>query len=337
MDFFRELNWPLLLVIVLLSAIIAFIGDRVGWKLGRKRLTLWGLRPRHTTSLIAVFTGLMVALVTMLLLSFTVPSVHRALLGIKSLQHEMKILSAMLKEKSEELKKKTEKVKELEARISELKELARRLNLSISAIRGRTIIYRAGELVYQKVIKVRKEDSYLKKEMEKIFSEADLVAKGRGAEPPFEGMRCVLAHPEDIKKAILKLRRIDGEAVVRLIAGGNIVVGEWVPIRIKVYPNKLVFKKGERIYEVAIDGSLPEDQIEYKLTMILNKVREIAIKKGVLPEPLYRRIGVISAADFYETISKIKQESKKVRLGVFAKKDIYTIGPLEIYFRILGS
>ncbi len=336
MEFFRELNWSLLFVIVVLSAIIAFIGDRVGWKLGRKRLTLWGLRPRHTTSLIAVFTGLVVALVTMFLLSYTVPSVHRALLGMKSLQEEMKILSEVLKEKSKELEKKTQKVKELEARISELKELAKRLNLSISAIRGRTIIYRAGELVYQKVIKVRDGDTYLRNKLEEIFNEASLVARERGAEPPFKGMKCVLAHPEDIKRAIAQLRKIKEEAVVRLIVGSNVVVGEWVPVKIKVYPNRLVFKKDEKIYEVAIDGSLPEDQIEYKLTMILNKIREIAIRKGVLPEPLYRRIGVISAADFYETISKIKQKGEKVRLGIFAKKNVYTVGPLEIYFKILS-
>jgi len=58
------------------------------------------------------------------------------------------------------------------------------------------------------------------------------------------------------------------------------------------------------------------------------------VEKGVLPEPLYHRIGVISAAEFYETLNQIKEIGKSVRLEVITKKDIYTIGPLEVYFKI---
>ncbi len=334
MGFFKELNWPLFFIIIGLSAFIAFVGDKVGWKLGKKKLTLWGLRPRHTTSLITIFTGLAVAIVTMTVLSFTIPSVQRALLGMRSLQEEIKILSDMLKEKSSELEEKTAKLKELEDRIAQLREIARRLDLSISAIRGRAIIYRAGELVYQKIVKVKGDEKYLEGELEKLLGEADPIVRERGAEPPLKDMKALLVHPDDLNKAISLLKGVKDEAVVRLIAAANVVVGEWVPVIIEVHPNKLVFKKDERIYVTEIDGSLPEDQLEYRLTLVLSKVREIAVEKGVLPEPLYHRIGVISAAEFYETLNQIKEIGKSVRLEVITKKDIYTIGPLEVYFKI---
>lgn len=334
MVFFKELNWPLFLIIIGLSAFIAFVGDKVGWKLSKKKLTIWGLRPRHTTSLITIFTGLTVALVTMMVLSFTVPSVYRALLGMRSLQQEIKALTDLLKEKSKELEEKTQRVRELESRIEELREIARRLNLSISAIRGRTIIYRAGELVYQKVIKVKNDETYLERELGKALEEADPIVRERGAEPPLADMRAILVHPDEVGKAISQLKEIREEAVVRFIAGANVVVGEWVPVNIEIYPNKLIFKRNEEIYSEEIDGSLTEDQLEYKVTMVLSKVKEIALGKGVLPEPLYHRVGVITAAEFYDTISKIKEIGKKVRLEVISKKDIYTIGPLEVYFRI---
>lgn len=337
MGVFRELNWPLFLIIISLSAFIAFVGDKVGWKLGKKKLTLWGLRPRHTTSLITILTGLVVAMVTMTVLSFTIPSVHRALLGMRSLQEEIKILSDMLKEKSKELEDRTQKVKDLEDRIAKLSEIARRLDMSISAIRGRAIIYRAGELVYQKVIKVKGDEKYFESEIERLLEEADPIVRERGAEPPLTGMKAILVHPEDLNKAINSLKGIKNEAVVRLIAGANVVVGEWVPVVIEVHQNKLIFKKDELIYASDIDGSLPEDQLEYRLTMVLSKVKEVALEKGVLPEPLYNRIGVISAAEFYEVLNEIKEMGKIVRLEVLAKKDIYTIGPLEVYFRIPSS
>lgn len=334
MFFFKELNWPLFLIIIGLSAFIAFVGDKVGWKLSKKKLTLWGLRPRHTTSLITIFTGLTVALVTTVVLSATIPSVHRALLGMRSLQQEIKALTEMLDQRSKELEEKTKEVRELEARIEELREIARRLNLSISAIRGRPIIYRAGELVYQKVIQVKGDEAYLEREIGKALEEADPIVRRRGARPPLADMRAILVHPDEVSKAISSLKEINNEAVLRFTAAANVVEGEWVPVSIEVYPNKLVFKKNEVIYSEEVDGSLPEDQIEYKITMILSKVRDVALEKGVLPEPLYHRVGVITAAEFYETIDQIKEKGKKVRLEVVSKKDIYTIGPLEVYFRI---
>jgi len=337
MFFLKEVNWPLFLIIIGLSAFIAFVGDKVGWKLSKKKLTLWGLRPRHTTSLITIFTGLTVALVTTVVLSATIPSVHRALLGMRSLQEEIKALTELLNEKSKELEEKTKEVKELEGRIEELREIARRLNLSISAIRGRPIIYRAGELVYQKVIKAKGDESYLEREIGKALEEADPIVRKKGAEPPLSGMRTILVHPDEVSKAISSLKVISGEAVVRFIAGANVVEGEWVPVNIEVYPNKLVFRKDEVIYSEEIDGGLPQDQLEYRVTMILSKVREIALERGVLPEPLYHRIGVITAAEFYETIDKIREKREKVHLEVVSKKDVYTIGPLEVYFRLSGS
>ena len=47
------------LVIGLISAggAIAYFGDRIGMKVGRKRLTLFGLRPKHTSIIITIVTG----------------------------------------------------------------------------------------------------------------------------------------------------------------------------------------------------------------------------------------------------------------------------------------
>ncbi|MHB9024458.1 MAG: DUF3084 domain-containing protein [Armatimonadota bacterium] len=54
----------LALVIVLVSGLIAYVGDLVGRKLGRKRLTLFGLRPRYTAIVISVGVGMVIALLT---------------------------------------------------------------------------------------------------------------------------------------------------------------------------------------------------------------------------------------------------------------------------------
>ncbi|MEI7832405.1 MAG: DUF3084 domain-containing protein [bacterium] len=63
---------PLLLsvlafLLITISGLIAYIGDWVGRKMGRKRLTLFGLRPRYTAIFISVGAGMIIAALTIIL------------------------------------------------------------------------------------------------------------------------------------------------------------------------------------------------------------------------------------------------------------------------------
>jgi len=51
----------LILVLVVVSGIIAYLGDVIGRRMGRKRLTLFGLRPRYTAIVVSVFAGMLIA------------------------------------------------------------------------------------------------------------------------------------------------------------------------------------------------------------------------------------------------------------------------------------
>ena len=59
-DFLRGLL--LVILIVVIAGVIAYIGDRVGHQVGRRRLSLFGIRPRYTSTIIAVGTGMLIAL-----------------------------------------------------------------------------------------------------------------------------------------------------------------------------------------------------------------------------------------------------------------------------------
>src|SRR6202011_1659111 len=52
----------IVLGITIVAGVIAYIGDRVGHQVGRKRLTLFGLRPKYTSTIVAVATGMLIAL-----------------------------------------------------------------------------------------------------------------------------------------------------------------------------------------------------------------------------------------------------------------------------------
>ncbi|MHB8478859.1 MAG: DUF3084 domain-containing protein [Vulcanimicrobiaceae bacterium] len=52
----------LVFFITVLAGVIAYVGDRVGHQVGRRRLTLFGMRPKYTSTIIAVGTGMVIAL-----------------------------------------------------------------------------------------------------------------------------------------------------------------------------------------------------------------------------------------------------------------------------------
>lgn len=55
----------LMVALVLISGLIAYVGDILGRRLGRKRLSLFGLRPRHTAIAVSVVAGMVITIMTL--------------------------------------------------------------------------------------------------------------------------------------------------------------------------------------------------------------------------------------------------------------------------------
>lgn len=53
----------LVIFIASLAGTIAYVGDRVGHQVGRRRMTLFNIRPRYTSTIVAIGTGVIIALV----------------------------------------------------------------------------------------------------------------------------------------------------------------------------------------------------------------------------------------------------------------------------------
>lgn len=56
----------IVVTITVMAGVVAYVGDRVGHQVGRKRLTLFGLRPKYTSTIVAIGTGMLIALVVTL-------------------------------------------------------------------------------------------------------------------------------------------------------------------------------------------------------------------------------------------------------------------------------
>ena len=75
----------LIAVLVITGGAIAFIGDRLGTKIGKKRLSIFGLRPRHTSIIITIFTGIVITTLTFGVMAAASENVRTALFGLEEL------------------------------------------------------------------------------------------------------------------------------------------------------------------------------------------------------------------------------------------------------------
>jgi len=94
----------IIVVMVGLGAFIAYYGDLQGRRWGKKRISKFGLRPKHTAILITSLTGAMISLLSIALVLIIVPPVRDVVLhGERAIEQNEKILTdAVVKRKQYE-------------------------------------------------------------------------------------------------------------------------------------------------------------------------------------------------------------------------------------------
>ena len=114
----------LMLLLAVIGGIIAYIADKLGSKIGKKRMTVFGLRPHNTSVLLTVLSGVLIALCSIGILAVASRDARTALFGMEKLQKELQTLN---KEKASAgveyakamdlLKQKNQEVMDLDSRI----------------------------------------------------------------------------------------------------------------------------------------------------------------------------------------------------------------------------
>lgn len=114
----------LILVLALMGGLIAYLGDKLGSKIGKKRLRLFGLRPHDTSVVMTVVSGMLVAALTITVLTIASKEVRTALFGMKQMRAEIASLTATRDKANEELSAQSAKINELDQKISEATQAA---------------------------------------------------------------------------------------------------------------------------------------------------------------------------------------------------------------------
>src|SRR5947207_5888192 len=75
-------------LLIAMCGAIAYVGDLLGRRMGKKRLSLFGLRPRHTAVVFTVITGMVIAAVTLGVLMLLSAGVRVAITRGERLLHD---------------------------------------------------------------------------------------------------------------------------------------------------------------------------------------------------------------------------------------------------------
>lgn len=113
----------LIIVVIVLSGLIAYLGDQIGMKVGKKRLSLFGLRPKYTSIIITILTGVLIATLTVTVLLATNNGVRQAIFNIREVLNQLDSLNQQLLLKDQDLREMKKEIEDKGEELAEMQEL----------------------------------------------------------------------------------------------------------------------------------------------------------------------------------------------------------------------
>lgn len=107
------IGYMVIAMVIVFGGLLALLGDRVGMKVGKKRLSLFGMRPKYTSMVITVLTGFFIAGLTIILLSLISDYVHTAIFRLKAIQDELAATTNQVRRLTDQFREKEDEYKNL--------------------------------------------------------------------------------------------------------------------------------------------------------------------------------------------------------------------------------
>ena len=250
--------WLKILLVLILGGILSTLGDRLGTRVGKARLSIFKLRPKSTAVLITVFTGSIISAI-----SFATMVVFDRDLRVGLFQLE-----------------------DIREKIIESEKELKKLEKNLYAFRSGNVVISSGQTLVTKTIKLNKTND-IKKIIESILQQANFYAFNLVKTNQSEYRRILLVRKDDIEK--LENKIADNRSwVVRIKSAGNILRGEnYVYAFPEVTLNKMITKKGEviAIENVSLSKS-DSESISKKINLLMASTLAEVRRRGSLTSEL---------------------------------------------------
>lgn len=153
------------LVLMVMGGLIAYLGDKIGSKVGKKRMTLFGLRPKYTSIIVTIISGTLISFLTVAVMAVVNENVRVALFGLNKLYAEMEQLNQEIADKNKALDegkallaKRTQEVADMERRTGEISSELQQVEAQRSYAESQLYVVRHAYEEAQKDVKASAEE-----------------------------------------------------------------------------------------------------------------------------------------------------------------------------------
>jgi len=300
----------LIFTVIIISGLIAFIGDWVGLKIGKKRVSIFGLRPHHTAIVITVISGILIAIITITMLAISSNDVRTALFGMEELKAKLSNLSQevessniQLSSTKEDLKKKTTQLQEMDEKYQKLSEDIKNKTSQLEEL----LIIREG-LIEEKD-KLDKEVEELNATIKALYSGITWIREGE----------VILGSDEQIALTIIQGQRLIEEIKEELIKFLNEASNKVLAMGAKKY---------ERTNQVFIISQEEFESIAQKIydtdkEMIVRLLSSINVVKG---EPIVAHFSILENKLVFKIDEEIiSEEIKSSKVAGEVEKELLSL------------
>lgn len=361
----------LIAVLIVLGGVIAYVGDWIGRRVGRRRLTLFGLRPKHTSIVVAVITGIMVVGTTLATLIIVDNDFREMLVDYASVktelvatqgslglaQGQLKEAEGRLAEKLDELARKEEEVRGLETEIGDLKTERDRLVGDIAQLETQLEDLLEKHQAAQEVFDEQYQSLWQGVTQGTIIGIKGALVRNFVLEPgDVDGLDRSLSElaqysqdvwrkefqvvPSDRAAARERILGATDRVLVRVLLAENVYEEDQltsaIPANLTVDERRRVFSEDERIAwsESPIDpAEATASEIRAALWRVGEAARRKAIQARVYVDTADGTVGIDLSGFVDELVSQIMKASQPVWLYMKANEDVYnTDGPIDWAF-----
>ena len=352
-----EFNWPLILIVVAISATMSYVGDIMGKKIGKKRISILRLRPRHTSTVVTIFTGMAVALLSLAAAAYSSESIKMAIFGHNILTRQMTALTTEVRILEDEHERMTFDLDLSQFELSAIRAEKDRIDIEVSALReetealklgleelrfGRVIAYQ-GEMLAQTSIEQDENGVYnLDEAVEELIAKSGEYIDMKLAElrvvNDLEGAGAEITVTSEMRSDLEnRLSSERGRKVLRLTAPANVTMGQMLEGFVNMYDSNLVFTEGEVLRQETIrfvDNHEDAADIIYRMLRSINRP---AVSRGILPDPFTGNVGNLDTLEFFDVVDRIVTDNSNFRttiVTITAAADIYTEGPVSVKIEV---
>ncbi|HXW77788.1 MAG TPA: DUF3084 domain-containing protein [Candidatus Eremiobacteraceae bacterium] len=290
-------NWGAfftILAIVIAAGVIAFVGDRVGHLVGRRRMTLFGLRPKYTSTIFAVGFGMLIALGVLVIALVLSISARQAVFSLNKLNDQ---IDALTRERDRFIQD--------------------------------PVVWSANQPLTQPVIvSSRSSDEDIERVLSLLFVDVANLYRNVPDVKPYPRNPLSPSVQSSIEVAASGIKALDPtSAIVVPVAGQNIFRGTAMSISFAVYKDTLIYRKGELMGSVVVGNGSQADLDQAALFRLGTIIKQNAQDHG-MPYMIADNVAT-TEEESAASLTQLTSIGGPAVITAVAPADIYAEGPLE--------